>query len=434
MKRIILLTTTILLFSLALAGQADFSHWLPKKEGARIEPFAMVQLWSSYSMGQEAYNADAGLYEAVDGRFNVMLRRARLGFKAEPYEGLKFQLMGAYDLVGRDVQSSLVGGANNGSLPAFGIWDAFLQWQPRKGREGFNIVAGYFRPQFSRESITSGWAVNSMEKAMSQNYIRTHLVGAGPGRALGLNIGGLLLNAGKNLGLQYNLGIFNPLTTANGGNSTGKDFAPLLVGRAVVYLGAPEQTAYKIGYDINYFGQRKGLSLGFDGAWQGQTALFEASYATGADLLFNWGPLNLDADWNLMWREGSRLLPDDRERTFTYASNTGHARIGYNLVVGEKYFLEPTFMLVQFNGADDLAGQADAKAIGASSGSERTYDAGINWYLNKRNLKLMAHYTWREGDAGEAASGFTGNMYFSQSGVGAIRRGNWLGLGLHAIF
>lgn len=429
-----ILLATAIMFAQALYGQNDFDNWIKKKEGARIEPFMMVQLWSSYSMGQEVYNADAKQYEAVDDRFNLMLRRVRLGFRAEPYEGLKFTVAGAYDLIGRDVLASPVGGANNGSLPNFGIWDAFMQWQPHKGKQGFNIVGGYFRPQLSRESITSGWATNSMEKAMSQNYIRTHLVGTGPGRALGLNLGGLFLNADKNLGLNYNLGIFNPLTIANGGNSTGKDFSPLLVGRVVAYFGDPEQTEYKIGYDINYFGQRKGLSLGFGGAWQGQTGLFDASYATEADLLFNWGPLNLDADWNFMWRDGKRALPDDQERIFTYASNTGHARIGYNLVLSKKYFLEPTFMLMQFNGAAGLTGQADAKAVGASSGSERTYDAGVNWYLNKRNLKLLLHYTWHEGDAGDAEPGFTGNMFFNQSSVGAIRRGNWLGLGLNAIF
>lgn len=433
MNRIILLAATLFL-SLSLAGQAGFDNWLRKKEGAAIEPFMMMQFWSSYSLGQEVFNPDSGQYEAVDNRFNFMLRRARLGFRAEPWDGFRFLFMGAYDLLGRDVLASHVGGANNGSLPEFGIWDAFIQWQPLKGRQGLNIVGGYFRPQLSRESITSGWATGSMEKSMSQNYIRTHLVGTGPGRAVGLNLGGLFLNAEENLGLNYNLGLFNPMAPAFGGNSTGRAFSPLLVGRAVLYIGDPEQTEYKIGYDINYFGQRKGLSLGLGGSWQGRTDLFAASYAAGADLLFNWGPLNLDGEWNFMWRDGSRALADGGERSFTYASGTGHARIGYNLVLGGKYFLEPTFMFMQFSGASDLAGQADAKSVGASSGSERTYDAGFNWHLSKRNLKILLHYTWHEGDGGQAGPGFTGNMYFSQNGLGAIRRGDWLGLGLHAIF
>ncbi|MCB0550624.1 MAG: hypothetical protein KDD19_23845 [Phaeodactylibacter sp.] len=420
-------------FTLAF-GQGDFQGWLKKKEGFKIEPYMMIQLWSSYSTGQEVYHPERNRYEGVDSRFNVQLRRVRLGFKAEPYEGLQFNVVGAYDLIGRDVLSGQVGGGNNGSLPEFGIWDAYFQWRLKKGSEAFNLVGGYFRPQLSRESITSGWSVNSMEKAMSQGYIRRHLVGTGPGRALGLNLGGLLLADNGQLGFNYNLGIFNPLTLANNGNSVGNDFAPLVVGRAVVYLGDPEMEKYKIGYDINYYGQRKGLAIGAGGSWQGQTEAFTRSYAASTDFLFNWGPLNIDGEWNFMWREGSRLPADEVERSFTYNSNTGHLRLGYNIIAGKKAFLEPAFMVMQFNGAKDLTGQADAKAIGASSGTERTYDAGINWYLNKKHLKLMLHYTWREGDAGEAAPGFTGNQYFSQSDVGAIHRGNWLGLGANAIF
>ena len=424
----------ILLPGVLAFGQNSFQNWLPKKDGFKIEPFIMVQLWSSYTTGQEVYNPEQKQYELVDDRFNVQLRRARLGFRAEPYEGLRFTVVGAYDLIGRDVLTGQVGGTNNGSLPEFGIWDAFFQWRLKKGSEAFNVVGGYFRPQLSRESITSGWAVNSMEKSMSQNYIRKHLVGTGPGRAAGINLGGLLLDGNGGLGLNYNLGVFNPLTLANNGNSTGSAFAPLFAGRAVIYLGSPEMDKYKIGYNINYFGQRKGLSVGAGGAWQGRTDVFESSYAASADFLFNWGPLNVDGEWNLMWREGSRPLADDVERNFTYSSNTGHLRLGYNIIVGKKAFLEPSFMLMQFNGARSLDGQADAKAVGASSGAERTYDAGINWYLNKTNLKLMLHYTWHEGDAGEAAPGFAGNQYFSQSDVGAIHRGNWLGLGVNAVF
>ena len=270
-----------------------------------------------------------------------------------------------------------------------------------------------------------------MEKAMSQNYIRKHLVGYGPGRALGVNLGGLLLDEDQKLGFNYNVGFFNPLYN---GNTLGTEFSPLLVGRVVVYLGDPEMTDYRIGYDINYYNQRKGLSLGVGGAVQGDNNFFQKSYAASADMLFNWGPLNVDGEWNFMWRNGQRPTDDNGMRSFTYASNTGHVRAGYNLILGNRFFLEPSFMMVQFNGALDATGQADAVAIGDSAGQERTYDLGLNWYLNKKALKLMLHYTWNAGDAGDADPGFTGNLYFSQPVVGPIRRGNWIGLGINAIF
>jgi hypothetical protein len=434
MTRITAFFLAMLLTAAGLDGQEGFAHWLKEKEGAKVQPFMQLQLWSSYSMGQEVYNADSARYEPADDRLNFMLRRARLGFRAAPYEGVQVLFMGAYDLIGQDVMAAHIGNPNNGAIPRFGVWDAFFQWKIKPGNEAFNLTGGHFRPQFSREAITSGWAVPSIEKAMSQNYIRTHLVGTGPGRAMGLNLGGLLLDEGRQLGLNYNLGIFTPLIIANSGNSTGQAFAPLAVARAVVYLGDPEMEEYKISYDINYFGQRRGVSLGFSGAWQGSTALFESSYAAEADVLLNWGPLNVDAEWNFMWREGNRNMADDIRRSFVTATNAGHARLGYNLVLGDKYFLEPTLMLMQFNGANSRERQADAKTVGVSSGREYTYDLGVNWHLNQRKLKVLLHYTWHEGYAGEAAPGFTGNMYFNQPGLGPIRRGNWVGLGVHAIF
>jgi hypothetical protein len=431
--KIYVLSILFTLWGMAAAfGQKTFSDWLKPGENFEIKPFVMAQFWSSYSTGQERYVDSLGRYEPIGDRFNVMIRRARLGFRVKAYENFKFVLVGAYDQLGRDVNTSLVGGPNNGSLPEFGIWDAFAQWRVLPGREALHLTVGYFRPQLSRESITSGWSVNSMEKSMSQNYIRRHLVGFGPGRAVGINLGGLLPTGREGLSFNYNVGIFTPQYLNNFSFVLGQQFSPLYVGRVVVNLGEAEQEKYKIAYDINYYNRRKGLSVGMGCSWQGGTNLFESSYATGVDFLFNWGPLNLDGDWNFMWRQNQRDMGNEAVRDFTYFSNTGHLRAGYNIVLG-KFFLEPSFMLMQFNGATDRLGQEDAAAVLASSGRERTYDVGLNWYLNKKRLKLMLHYTWRSGDAGAAGEGAVVNQYFLQSGLGAIRRGNWIGLGLHMI-
>lgn len=428
--RIIYVFLFTFISSAVLFGQSTFDGWLKPKEGRKIEPFVMVQLWGNYTFDQAVFDQTAGEYVAVEDRWNVLLRRARLGFRAEPYPNLKFTVVGAYDLIGRDLLSGLEGGINNGSLPEFGIWDAFFQWRISPKSQAFNLVGGYFRPQFGRESITSGWSVNSMEKAMSQNYIRKHLVGTGPGRAAGLNLGGLFWEQGAAVGINYNIGIFNPVTLALNGNSVGSAFAPLVVARTVFNFGDPEMTTYKIGYDINYFNERKGVSLGLAGAWQGQTELFDASYATEADVLFNWGPWNVDGEWIWMWRESSRT----QDKSFTQGGQTGHIRLGYNLILADRYFIEPVAMLMAFNGAMETGDQVEAALVGEAAGKERTYDLGVNWYLDQKRLKLMFHYTWRRGDAGAAGDGSKVNSFFSQSGLGPIRRGNWLGLGLHAIF
>ncbi|MBK8655985.1 MAG: hypothetical protein IPN20_19190 [Haliscomenobacter sp.] len=199
-------------------------------------------------------------------------------------------------------------------------------------------------------------------------------------------------------------------------------------------IGDPEWERYALNYNQNFYSQRKGVTLALNGAWQGQTDVFQSSAAVAADLLVNWGPWNMDAEINRLSRRGERPGGGNGQAEFQSAQYTGHLRGSYNWVVGGKAFLEPVFMVMFFDGPMDAQGQADAALLRMSSGSEQTLDAGLNWHLQQRRLKLLLHYTWRLGDPGAAGDGAQVNMYFTESGVGAIRRGNWLGLGMHAIF
>jgi hypothetical protein len=416
-------------FSLNLSGQSSFENWQKLKDNFKVQPYLMVQSWATFSHNQQLYNQNLGEYELVDNRFNFQLRRMRFGLKAAPYEFLKFNFMAAYDLIGRDVNAATMGGFNNGA-PNVSVFDVQINLRLLKN-DLLWLTAGYFRPQLGRESITSGWSVNSFEKAMSQTYLRKHLVGQGPGRAAGLNLGGNW-TATENFAINYNLGLFNPMYLSNSGNSMGSNFAPLVVGRMVLQIGDPEQKSYKLGYNINYFNERKGLSLGIGASHQGETPLFDQSQTLAADLLFNWGALNFDADWSLMYRKGQQLV-DSTMQTVNSNPMTGHARLGYNIIVAEKYFIEPVVMLMWFEGAMDQEGQTAASGLGHAAAREYALDAGLNWYLNKKKLKLSLHYVYQMGDAGDATDGNTLNSYFNQRGVGAIQRGSYLGLGLNFI-
>ena len=75
--------------------------------------------------------------------------------------------------------------------------------------------------------------------------------------------------------------------------------------------------------------------------------------------------------------------------------------------------------------------QSRAAQVKAFSGQESNFDVGINWYLNRHKLKLALHYSWNVGDPGDAPAGNTINQYFAQGALGAIRRGNWWGLGMN---
>ncbi len=419
-----LMTTNAALAQADATQAAPVQRWLPKNSKYMPDVKAFVQLWAIHSTGMEVYNTTTKQYEAVDDRFNVSLRRARVAFSGEPYSGLRYNVSLMYDQIGRDILASGVGGFNKAD-PTVGILDAFVQWRIGK-TEALNLVGGWFRPQVQRESITGAWATNSFEKSMSQNYLRNHIVGTGIGRAAGLNLGGVLTK--NKLSLNYNLGVFNPVTAAYLGGSVGKKYAPLLAGRASLSIGDPEFQKYAIAYDINFFNKRKGISLDFNIARQGETEQIQSSTAYGPGLLLNWGPLNLDGEWMFLEREGRDSLG-----SFTAKDGTGHIRLGVNVPTG-KFMLEPTFMVMQFKGGMDAKEQANAAALKMSTGEETTFDAGINWYLDGKSLKLALHYTWRNGDAGAVGDGSQVNAFFSQNGVGAIRRGNWLGLGLNAIF
>lgn len=418
-----------------LLAQEPFQGFLKNREGFKIEPLLQLQFWSVYSSNQKVYNSQSKVYDAVENRLNFLIRRGRMGFRMQPFDNLKATVMLSFDAIGRDVQSGSFGAANNGAIPSVGLFDAFLEWRLKSKSEKFFLVAGYFRPQISRESITPAWQVGSLEKSATQTYLRQHIVSINAGRAAGVNLGGLLKNSSEKVCLNYNLGVFNPGLYAYGNNSVGKQFSPLLVGRAVLSLGDPELKQYGISYLQNFFNQRKGISLALDASTQGQTDLFSRNTSIGTDVLLNWKALNVDAEYHHMVRNGTRQLPNNAGlRSFAYASSVRHLRVSYNWIAGKKLFLEPTFTLMHYKGATDALAQADALSVNTFSGTETYYDTGINWHLQERKLKLMLHYIWRKGNPGAAGDGTTVNDYFNQLGVGAIRRGNWLGLGVNAIF
>ncbi|MDF1865162.1 MAG: porin [Saprospiraceae bacterium] len=419
-----------LLFPIIIFSQNEStSKWKKKLEDFKIEPILAIQLWSSYTNGMEVFDSEEGIYKEVDDRFNTEIRRTRLGIKGQPYEFLKFNFNAALDFVGRDLLTGPVGGANNGPSPSFRVWNAFVQWRISQKNESLNITVGYFAPQIGRESITAATRVPSMEKSWSQNYLRRHLVGTGPGRTAGINFGGLLGDISETVSFKYDLGIFNPVFHNYSGNSTGVKSSPLIVGRFLVNFGDPESKNYTLGHKVNYFGKRKGLSVAFAGTTQGDTDLFEKNHAAGMDFLLNWDNLNFGGEWTYMWRTGNDL----NNQNFTVNSQTGFLRMSYNLNLKNGYVLEPALLLVKFRGETDAEAQSNSETVNSLSGKDQVLNFGFNFYFNP-NLKLSLHYTLNDGDLGSAAEGAQINNFFAQSGVGAIRRGDWLGLGLVAVF
>jgi len=305
----------------------------------------------------------------------LFMRRARLGLKGKIREVLSYRIVFAYDNIGRDRYTASSGTPQDQDNTEFRVWDAFFTWHadPRWA----NVTAGYFRPQVGRESITSGFNVDSFDKALANGYVRKRVVGRGTGRETGVNVGGLLERNGW--GLNYNLGAFDTthddITGTAGG---GADWAPLFTARAALTLGDSEMTSYRIGYRTNYFGKRSGTTLALNASQQGRTDIFEMNRMVGFDLLSNHGCVNVTAEYDLLTRNTGVVRYTDR---------VYHARIGYNISLPNGQIVEPALMVTEFNGDRD-----SAKWPGEH---QEATNLGLTWYLDA-NLELTLFYVWQD--------------------------------------
>ena len=390
----------------------------------KIKASIGLQLWSTYSSGMSVYDNETEAYSGVENRINTQLKRSRFIFSGQPYETVNFQLIGALDFVGRDVLASTDAGFNNGGSPIFRVWNVVLSWQLARDDDGAYLIAGYFPSPIGRESNNPALRSNSYEKAWSQNYLRRHLVGTGPGRAAGLLFGGQQHAASGKRHLTYDVALQNAYVGVLGGNSTGRQASPLLTGRLSYTLGDAESATYSPTHKVNYFGQRTGVTLSVGAARQGRTDLFTENVAYGLELLANHPAIHVDGDVYRL-----RRTVGEEEVTGT----TGYIRAGRNINLPRKLVLEPVVSYWFFRGATGEEESATATRLGAFAGKDNGLDLGANLYFNP-NFKLSLFYALRQGSAGQGDPTTIINNYYQQPGLGPIERGDYAGLGLVTIF
>lgn len=377
-----------------------------------------MQNWATYTMGQSTWKEDKLV--PVDDRLNFQVRRTNLVVAGKFAPKLSYKANVAMDFIGRDIYSATQGGANNGPSPALRVWNVLAQWQISDDESAF-LNIGYLTPQIGRESNNGAFVTSSFEKPWSQNYLRRTLVGTGPGRAVGLNLGGLLLQDREKLNFKYDIGLYSPQNSVVVGNSAGSKQTPLLTARGVIMIGDAEASSYGLGNKPNYFGKRKGLSLGASAYYRGENDLGEVRTGVGLDYLFNWGQMNIDGDHTWMQSSvGSENL----------VSNTGYARISYNIDLANGKIIEPAISLSYFNGQMEVDKQLIMSSLGMFSGTDMILETGINYHYSDK-IKINLFYTLNQGDAGELSPTMIVNNYYNQSGQAAITRGNMLSLGLY---
>lgn len=406
-------------------SEAPEKKFAIKMPDMKIEPYAQLQGWAVYSMGREAETNGSPGMDNTDNRLNLFFRRARLGFRGNPYKNLSYVLSMYYDNAGHDSMGSTRAStlpSTNGDVVAqggpatVGLWDSFLTWKLLDDSDMFHVTGGYFRPQISRESITAAFNVNSFEKAPSQNYVRQAVIGRGFGRGTGLNLGGL----SQDKKFNYNVGVFNKVTTGDefdngtdtstlGETQGARSNSLVYVGRAAYSFGDPEMAKYGLGYVINYFGKRKGLTLALNGSSQDATPRYKGNKVIGADFLFNHGGWTVDGEFFYIYKKNIGEADWSRSRT-------GHIRAGHDFFLTNGTVLEPAVMVSGFYGEDG----ADY------TGRDVVVDVGLNWYLDQNRYKFYLHYVNQDGDGD--------NLVFNEKdpadGAGGYIYGDYVGLGL----
>jgi hypothetical protein len=381
-KRVLLFIVLSQLFSLVAYAQTlvigDSTNLKEKMKAQtnkrEIELLMMMQLWDVATLSRSGGAAD-------DFRNDISIRRGRVGVKGKITKDVSFCVVAAYDGIGREKLTAGNGGPNAGDNRDFYLWDAILSWNINPM---FNVIAGYFRPQIGRENITAAFKVISFEKSLANFQPRIHLLNRNTGRETGVNLGGLYL--GKGWSFNYNVGYFD--LTSEKIISNGKYWSPMLVSRVAFTLGDPEMDSYRINYSQSFYGKRNGITLGLNGCHTGKTEIFTDNGMYGVDLLANYKNWDLNVEYDWLYRNS---ILDSINNTFTM-DDVYSARIGYNFLLKKEKIVQVSVM---YSGqlANDYGSSERLNSLTGAADS-KVFDIGVNYLLNKDNLKFNLHYVW----------------------------------------
>lgn len=378
-----------------------------------LELFSQAQFWS------------AGTYAPIDKpeperRLDFYMRRMRLGLKGTVYPRVDFITSFAYDNLGKDPYTGTFGTPQKLENTEFRVWDAYFLYH--LDSTWADISFGLQHPMVGRELSSSWNGVTSLEFASIYYYMRDHLFTRPTVRETGVNIGGQFTDSNRVWGIIYDAGIFDAAQEKSSDLAGSLQWAPLITGRLGFSLGQPESPLHKLSYDMNAFGKRIGLTIAGYASFQGRTderydtakCVFDSSKGTytlrgykggfrqnhvmGADLLGSFKGLTLNAEYALLKRDfteswmhsiNTYLAAKNLAAFGNYTDKVWHVRAACAFPVLEKQFLEPAVIYTVFKG--------DEKSVNYPAGEDKTLDAGVNWYINKNNMKLSIHWLRQNG-------------------------------------
>jgi len=398
-------------------------------DGTRsLEIAGSAQVWAAGTY--DPYNSTSGT--KVDPRADIYLRRLSLAFKGQAYTDLSYQISLEMDNVGKDSLTGLIGGPQNSNPTGIQIYDAFFGW--KAFGDYANVTFGIFRPVLSRSLITSATSLTSLDNSLGYSYERDALFTQSTARASGVNMGGQYVDTTHAFAVGYDAGVFDPFQDKNSATATptaSPVWSPMFTGRLSVTYGDPESKSYTTGRSDNSLGARNGITLGGFASWQGPTSLkidsattisttgkgatktsgmaydtvlskttykylggFRRNAVYGGDVFAEFHRFTFDAEAAWLYRSfyaGDVALMAAKKiaAASDYTDFTWHVRAAYAIPVG-KTFIEPSAMFTRFD--------ADDQSILYPDGTDRQIDLGINWYLQKNNVKVSLHWIGQDGD------------------------------------
>jgi hypothetical protein len=365
------------------------------------------QLWATYTR-------NVNNVPSTDSRADLFLKQGRVGVKGQAIPRLTYSTIFAFDNLGKDQFTGSLGTGQATTNATFQLWDLYMTYA--LDSTFANISFGYFRPQSGHENIAPDAGVNSLDKGLTSSYLRSFLAGRTNGRETGVNIGGFW--GSKYFSLAYNVGAFDATQALIAGTDGGsRKWHPLAVGRLAVSIFQADMAQYRLSPEINFFGERRGITLGghysyqgaMDETWDTSAVKYDAVKKTysgavkyvggfqkngsfGGDFVANFMGLTIDGEYDVMNRtvNGVSYHGDSvKAAAANFTDRVYHIRAGYDIPLPTGQFLEPALMYTEFDG--------DAASTLYPNGVDHILDAGLNWYVNKNNFKIAAHYIMQGG-------------------------------------
>lgn len=339
--------------------------------------------------------------DPAGGRPAISAHRARVWLRGTSHRRVRYLLHLGADRLGAD-QFSLLQGKPLGASRLPTVLDAMVQVDALEQGK-LRLTGGFMRPAVGRESNTTVPFQPTHEIALTGVLARASSVGAGHGRAPGLNIGGQL-PLGP-LDAVYQFGVAAPTlggSTADGINysdSLGGEPSVLVAGTISIGAGYLDQMrAGGLLLSSSSLKRANSWLVGASGCAQGQTDSLKSSRVLTVFGAARLGGLHLDAEWVSATRVTrtktvSTAGTDPETILGASANNVAlHARIGYTINVDQMLII-PFATYSSLSGAelDASLWKLHAGSLNLFAGASDIFDVGVNWHVDSQRLRLGAH-------------------------------------------